>query len=550
MKNHSMMKLNKFVPCILSGLGVVMVAGALAFASPAGDGMAGEQRTTIQKGIRLDGTDLSGMTVAQVEGVIEDKTAAYGQRSIKLIAGEKSVTVKAGDLGIKPAESDLAQRMLHYGEDGNLLYRFQAQQKLEHGDGQNFEIKFVVDRDTVKALLAAREGELVTQAADGSLTRENNRFVYMAGKEGRKISLDPSAEAIEQYIYETWDGSTASIELVTDVDKPRGTEEELSAVKDVLGSFNTSFATSTAARSQNVRNGASKINGTILYPGDEFSVAKALNPMTEENGYAKAPSYENGQTVETYGGGICQVSTTLYNAVIRAELEVVERSAHSMIVHYVEPSMDAAIAGTSKDFKFKNNTKYPVFLEGYTDGGIIYFNVYGKETRDPSRKVEFESEVLSQTNPKTIYTATGGAGIGSISRTSGSAHTGYTARLWKVVTIGDKEESREVFNNSSYRSTDNVYAVGTASSSPEASAIVGAAVGSQDLATIRAAIGQAQALVAQQEAEQAAAQAAEGEGQPAEGQPAESQPTEGQPAAEGASAPAAEQSNVEEAGAH
>ncbi len=507
MKKRENRKKNIF----LSGLGMIMIAGALALATPAEDGAAEEGRTTIRKGITLDQTDISGMTIEEVNKIIGDKTVTYGQRPVKLLAGDKSVTVKAADLGIKPAESDLAQRALHFGEDGNLLYRFQAKQRLEKGSGQNFDIRFVVDHDVVKNLLSERESELVTGAVDGSLTRVNDQFVYMAGQEGQKLSLESSADLIANYIYEKWDGATADITLKTQTEKPRGTKEELSSIKDLLGSYNTSFATSTAARSQNVKNGAGKVNGTILYPGESFSVAKTLNPMTAENGYAKAPSYENGKTAETYGGGICQVSTTLYNAVIRAELEVVERSAHSMVVHYVDPSMDAAIAGTSKDFQFKNNQKYPVFLEGYTDGGIIYFNVYGKETRDPNRKVDFESEVLSQTNPKTIYTATGAAGIGSISRTSGSAHTGYRARLWKIVTIDGKEKSREVFNNSSYRSTDNVFAVGTASTSPEASAIVGAAVGSQDLATIQAAIAQAQAVAAQQAADQAAADQAAAE---------------------------------------
>lgn len=111
---------------------------------------------------------------------------------------------------------------------------------------------------------------------------------------------------------------------------------------------------------KNVRNGASKINGSIIYPGEEFSVHDAVVPFNAENGYELAGSYENGTTVETYGGGICQVSTTLYNAVIRAELEITERSAHSMIVSYVEPSMDAAISGEYKDLKFRipQNIRY------------------------------------------------------------------------------------------------------------------------------------------------------------------------------------------------
>lgn len=505
------MKKQKIIIACALTVGAVGVT-ALATAVP---NRAQEERTRIEDGISIDGTDVSGMTVQDAEKIIDSRVASYNDTKFTLVAGSKQITATGLDLGLTAAETDLAERVLHYGEDGNLLYRFKAQQQLENGEGKDFALKLAVDDAQVKKFLAEHEDEVVTTAVDGTLKRENGKFVYVPGEEGQRLVLSKSAVAIADFVSDEWDGSSAGrIELVTDVDEPKGSEEELGVVQDVLGSYNTNFASSTAARSQNVRNGASKIDGTVLYPGDEFSVADALNPMTEENGYAMAPSYENGQTVETYGGGICQVSTTLYNAVIRAELEVTNRSAHSMIVHYVEPSMDAAIAGTSKDFQFKNNGEYPVYLEGYTDGGIIYFNVYGKETRDPNREVTFESEVLSQTDPKTIYTATGAAGIGSISRTSGQAHTGYTARLWKVVTENGKEVSRDVFNNSTYRSTDNVYAVGTASGNPEASAIVSAAVGSQDLGTIQSAIGQAQSLVAEQEAAAAAeaeAEAAESE---------------------------------------
>ncbi len=473
--------------------------------------IAADGQTTIEKGISINGTDVSGKTEAEAAEAIDEMAEAGRKTDFTLVCGTKKITATGEELGLEP-DPDLVQRAMNYGEDGNLLYRYKASRQLEIGEGKDFKLQYQADDAKVKEYLSAHEEEIVSTAVDGTLKRENGSFVYVPGQEGHKLVIDQSAVAVEDYIINDWEGGSGNIELVSDIDEPRGSEEELGVIQDVLGTYNTDFSSSTAARSQNVRNGASKIDGTVLYPGDEFSVATALNPMTAENGYAMAPSYENGQTVETYGGGICQVSTTLYNAVIRAELEVTNRSAHSMIVHYVEPSMDAAIAGTSKDFQFKNNQQYPVYLEGYTDGGTIYFNVYGKETRDAGRQVSFESEILSQTDPKTIYTATGAAGIGSISRTSGQAHTGYTARLWKIVTENGTEVSRDVFNNSTYRSTDNVYAVGTASSDPEASSIVSAAVGSQDLGTIQSAIGQAQSLIAQKEAEaQAAAAQAEAE---------------------------------------
>ena len=246
-------------------------------------------------------------------------------------------------------------------------------------------------------------------------------------------------------------------------------------------------------RTNNIKTGASKLDGLVVYPGETISVSEAIGPTTAENGYYPAGSYENGTTVETYGGGICQVSTTLYNAVIRAELEIVTRAAHSMIVSYVEPSMDAAIADGIKDLQFKNNQETPIYIEGYTSGGIIYFNIYGKETRPSNRRVDFVSEVTSQTEPEKEYVAVGDQPVGYIETTT-KPHIGYTARLWKIVYENDVEVSRKVFNNSKYNPSKE------------------AAIATKDDATIRSTIAsytpEAQAAAAQAAAAQAAADAA------------------------------------------
>ena len=139
----------------------------------------------------------------------------------------------------------------------------------------------------------------------------------------------------------------------------------------MMGSYTTNYKDSGQNRCDNISNATSKINGTLLYPGEEFSVYEAIGPLDAANGYELAGAYENGQTVESYGGGVCQVSTTLYNAVILAELEITQRSNHSMIVSYVKPSMDAAIAGDYKDLRFVNNRDIPIYIEGYTEERML-----------------------------------------------------------------------------------------------------------------------------------------------------------------------------------
>ena len=269
--------------------------------------------------------------------------------------------------------------------------------------------------------------------------------------------------------------------LVVEVEEPRGSAEELAKVKDVLGTFTTSYSSSNSNRSANVANGCELINGTLLYPGDEFSTYEAVAPFSVANGYFMAGSYLNGKVVDSLGGGICQVSTTLYNTVLLAELEVTERHNHSMIVTYVDPSADAAIAESSgKDFKFVNNLDYPIYIEGYTENKKITFTIYGVETRDAGREVRYESEVLEVINPPsdTLYPDPGQP-IGYVVKSG--AHIGYKARLWKVVTENGTEVERTQVNSSSYKMVPRSATIGTATADPVAYEEIMAAIGTGSL---------------------------------------------------------------------
>ena len=209
-------------------------------------------------------------------------------------------------------------------------------------------------------------------------------------------------------------------------------------------------------------------------------MADTLTPFTAEEGYLPAASYEMGSVVDSYGGGICQVSTTLYLAVLRAELEVTERSSHSMIVSYVKPSMDAAIAEGVKDFRFVNSTDAPIYIEASAGDGEVAFAIYGHETRDSSRTVEFESETLSVTETATKITLDSSVSYGDVEEIS-SGHEGSSARLWKIIRVDGTEQSREQINSSEYQMSPRTYTVGTGGAGAEALSALSAAASSGDL---------------------------------------------------------------------
>ncbi|MCR4694882.1 MAG: VanW family protein [Pseudobutyrivibrio sp.] len=443
----------------------------------------------ISGNISIAGTNVSGMTVSEAMGVVADYLAGYDNATFTLSANGKSVTAKGSDLALKAKNDDVAVKAATYGSYGNLVERFKARADLEAGKAKNFDISVSADAALVQLYLdTVAANELNDDVRDDYLTRENGEFVFHEGSSGVAVASSASADLIVDFIENQWDGSDATIELVTEVRDPKGSREELSAITDLLGSYSTDYSSSSSNRKANVANGVSFINGTVLYPGDEFSVINTITPFTAENGYQLAGSYANGTTVETFGGGICQVSTTLYGAVREAELEIVTRSAHSMIVSYVKPSMDAAISESgSKDFQIKNNKNYPVYIEGYCDNGHVYFNIYGKEEDPETHSVDYEPEITSVTVQNTTWVADPNVPLG-VMTTTVSGHTGYTARLWKVVYENGQEVSRNVYNNSKYSPSNRTVTVGIASADPNLSYAMLQAVASQDAATIANAI--------------------------------------------------------------
>ena len=374
---------------------------------------------------------VGGMTEVQAVEAVDEYVASLADKQFTFTVDDKSVTATAGDLGVTWSNRLLVKDAVNVGRTGNLIERYKSKKDLEH-ENLVYDIAYTADEAKIKSFLETNTADMNQEAQNYGLIRENGAFTITEGQNGIAVDIEKSAKDILAYVENEWTLADTTLELAAEVVEPVGTKEQLERVTDVLGTFTTDFGTSAAGRAQNVRNGAKKINGKVLYPGEQFSVYEAVNPFTAENGYELAGSYENGTTVQTYGGGICQVSTTLYNAVIRAELAIDERFCHSMIVSYVKPSMDAAIAGTYKDLKFTNNKDFPIYIEGYTSGMQITFTIYGDETRAAGREVIYESETTSTTEPELKIETSSEFPIGYVQKTQ-SSHTGYTAKLWKII---------------------------------------------------------------------------------------------------------------------
>lgn len=477
-----MRRFGKWILTMAVAFACVVVFGSADYVKA---GKTNENR--IADGIYIGKVDVSGMTEKEAKDAVKAYVDALKDTTFTLNGPNGTMELTAGEMGISADASDAIEEALTIAQGGNLINRYKEMTDLKKNHIV-LELYPEVDKQATAQLIYAQIDNLNIKATDNRLVREDGEFVFIEGKTGTEVDIVESVYAINDFLAYTWDGVENSIDLVTDVIEPRGSREELAQVKDLLGSFSTDFSSSAEGRATNVKNGCSKIDGTLLYPGDMFSVYDTISPFTEENGYATASAYANGKVVDSIGGGICQVSTTLYNAVIRAELTVTMRYNHSMLVSYVEPSDDAAIASGIKDLQFVNSTEYPVYIEGYCTNGIITMKVYGVETRPANRVVSFESEVISEAEPQVDYTLSDEfeAGYWKVMQ---SEHRGMEARLWKIVTVDGVEESREIFNNSSYREGPKEVTIGTKNGTEEWLKAVKAAIKNKsDEATVKAAV--------------------------------------------------------------
>ena len=462
---------------VLGLMAALAVTGAVAFL-PKGVMAAEDSDQTISQGVYIGDVNVSGMTQEEAKKAVEDGMSEAKAANITLKVDDQETVVSAKDLGLSWANEEVVQEAAELGKSGNIIKRYKDKKDLEN-ESRKYDIDYSVDRSSIQKVLEEKEDVFNREPTDAQLSTENGAFEVVQGENGIELNVEKSVKKILKYLKTDWDGKNTTIELAADIKEPECTTEDLASITDVLGTATTYYG-STTGRNKNVETGAEKLNGHILMPGEEFSVTDAVVPFTEENGYELAPSYESGKVVDSYGGGICQVSTTLYVAVLKAELEVTERYSHSMIVHYVDPSMDAAIAEGLKDLKFINNTDAPIYIEASADGSTLHFAIYGHETRDPNRTVRYESETTNTEDPTPSLTEDANASFGTIEQTS-YGYQGSTARLWKIVN-DNGNETKEQVNSSTYRMTSDVYTVGTKTDNAAARAEMQAAIAANDLA--------------------------------------------------------------------
>lgn len=324
--------------------------------------------------------------------------------------------------------------------------------KIEKGE---YEIELELPQERPEYFTVGTLAEYVgREPVNAEYKVEEKRIYITDGTAGIKLA-DPD---IEQKLADLNAGFdvTVTIESI----QPEITADSING--DLFGAelarFSSNFASSTANRAYNVTRATQSVNGRILLPGEVFSYNAAIGNPSLANGYKMATVYANGKQKEGVGGGVCQVSSTLYSAVLYADLEIVERRSHSMTVSYVPKGQDATVVYGGQDFKFRNNTDAPIKIEATASGRVCTVRILGAKP-DTDKKVEIINSINSKTPPTVVETLDASLPTGTRKVTE-SGKTGYNVSSVRIVYENGKEVRREKLTNSWYKMAPTEVTVG------------------------------------------------------------------------------------------
>jgi len=298
---------------------------------------------------------------------------------------------------------------------------------------------------------------------DAKFQIENNRVVeFTSSQNGQKLNIDQTIKNFEKIIQTVTENTTTTASIMLAIDEltsdiTNDTTNNL-GIKDLLGTGHSNFVGSPANRRHNISVGATAVNGTLIKPGEEFSLLKTLGKIDGSTGYLPELVIKDNATVPEYGGGLCQIGTTVFRGSTEAGLLITSRQNHSYRVSYYEPAgTDATIYDPVPDFKFINNTKNYILIQSRIDKNDLYFDFWG--TKDGRKITKTEPVIYNITRPpstKLLETETLAPGV---KKCTERAHNGADAYFDYTVEYADGQKN-EVRFKSHYRPWQEVCLIG------------------------------------------------------------------------------------------
>jgi vancomycin resistance protein YoaR len=441
---------------------VSVVTGSLALAAIA----RGYRSDKIARGVTLGDIAVGGMTEAEALEALDTQVRPKLSGPVSLTHGKDSWILTRTQLGvILDLEASVADAM-RVGHTGGKLQAWRERRRAAR-DGLPSPLHVTVDDERLGvALEGLREQvEREPKPAQVEFDRATQRVSVTPDVPGRKLDLNATREALLTALESL---ATSAVELVVTEARAGVTTEDLSSIDCVLGSYTTNYNAGEAPRAHNIALAAASLNGNLVRPGERLSYNETVGERTKDRGFQMAHVYEEGEVRDGIGGGVCQVSTTLYNAALLSGLKIARRSPHMMPVAYIPTGRDATVDWTSGlDLIIENSAAQPIYLVSFAGGGSITCIFLGASSDKPE-SVEIirsgSAEFGFETTEKTDNTKP----VGS-REVKQKGRKGYKVTVHRVIRWPGKDPTKEFLSSDTYPKRDEIIILGAASPESEAS---------------------------------------------------------------------------------
>lgn len=402
-------------------------------------------------GLTLDGHSISHQSVDEVDTYLQERNK-QSQRIRIVDPKGKETTMNLADLGITIDRVGTLTDVMDYGYESDVMtYVMHRVDALFHGKAMN--IRYKVDGPVAESYFLNYAKAMGQVGTNATITLEGDKVVHQPAKVGRKLDVTATMKRLQEQLQE---GKVETLELVINESaQPTITDKDLVSITSILGSFTTYFDGSNTSRAHNIHLASQKIHQTLIPAGGIFSFNQVVGERTPEAGYDDAPVFMGGRLVPGIGGGICQVSSTLFNTALLSGMDIVERDTHFAPVSYIPVGLDATVAWGYIDFQFKNPYSHPIYVIAEEGAGYVTITILGAkedvpqsvtitkgtEQKIPNKKIEKIDDTVKE---EVIEEA---------------GHEGISVDTTRTIVYGDGRSSTYTFN-SYYEPVDTVIVTG------------------------------------------------------------------------------------------
>jgi vancomycin resistance protein YoaR len=416
----------------------------------------------INPGVKVMDINFGGLNKAEGLARLSGLESSFRAAKVPLRYQGWNWILPLEDVGLNINKEAVIAAALQAGNEGSRFKRWQDRRQIEK-NGLSLQPALEFDQEKLARQVSVLAAEIIVEPVEASFKiSAGDRVSVALSQNGIDPDLDKLKKDITEVLYKN--KQEAALSLVPCAPAHTAADLESMKVNGLLAGYTTKFDTAKVNRTYNISVAAQALDGLLVMPGQVVSFNEVVGPRSSKTGYKIAPVIINDEFVDDIGGGICQVSTTLFNSALLANLEIEERSSHSLPVSYVPIGRDATVSYGSLDFKFSNSTADYLYLKTSVQGEYITIKIFGNTAYKSD--VSIESQVTDEIAPGVVYENDPNLPRGTqVVKKEGS--TGYRAYMQRVVYLNGKEEKRDAPIYSSYNAKNTVIAVGTGETAPK-----------------------------------------------------------------------------------